>query len=426
MKQPEEQLNFPDYTVLIVDDSPTNLGVIFDFLDQLGFIIMVAQDGESALDKVRYTVPDMILLDAMMPGLDGFAVCRRLKQNLATSNIPIIFMTGLTSVEDKVKGFEAGAVDYVTKPVQEDELLARIITHLRIHDLTQKLQQEIGERQRAEQALTAYRDKLEELVEQRTVELSRANVQLRTEMNERLQIEAEIRRQSQRLRELTARLAEVEESERRRLARELHDRVSQDLGILDINLNIIQNKIQTGAVGENVRDMLKPHLSDSLKLLQQIAKHVYDVMADLRSPVLDDYGIVAALKWYATHFTARTGIQVTVRGVEDGPRLPLTAESALFRISQEALTNVAKHAQATKVVIGVEQRDVRTRLTIADNGIGFEPEMLANPLDGQGWGLISMTERAEAIGGRCRIKTRPQQGTQIVVELRNNTSGEKI
>lgn len=435
MEQPAQQLDFQNYTVLIVDDSPTNLGVIFDFLDKLGFTIMVAQDGASGLDKITFTVPDLILLDAMMPGLDGFEVCRRLKQNSATRATPVIFMTGLTSVENKVKGFEAGAVDYVTKPVQEEELLARMVTHLRLHSLTQQLQREINDRQQAEQALTTYRDQLEELVEQRTVELSATNAQLRTEMAERQQAEAEIRQQSQRLRELTARLAEVEETERRRLARELHDRVSQDLGILDINLNIIQNTIQaippkSDASKVNILETplaqtLKPQLDNSLELVQQIAKHVYDVMAELRSPVLDDYGIVAALKWYCTQFTARTGVQVVVSGTEDGARLPLASESALFRIAQEALANVAKHARATQVTVNVEQKVALTRLTIADDGIGFEPATLASPSDGQGWGLISMTERAEAIGGRCQIKTRPQQGTQVVVELGNELANRK-
>lgn len=398
-----QTLPFAEYTVLIIDDSPTNLGVVFDLLDGNGFTVMVAQDGESGLDKIQYAVPDIILLDALMPGLDGFEVCRRLKQDERTSATPVIFMTGLTSVEDKVKGFEAGAVDYVTKPVQEDELLARIVTHLRIHTLTQQLQsangqlqQEIGERQRAEQALTAYQDQLEEQVEQRTAQLSQTNQQLRY---------------------LTARLAEVEEAERRRLARELHDRVSQDLGILDINLNIIQNKIGQTALSAKDAEPLQTHLQDSLELVQQVARHVYDVMADLRSPVLDDYGVVAALKAYGVQFTARTGINVSVQGAEEVPRLALAVESALFRIAQEALTNVAKHAQATKVTITYEQRAGVARLTITDDGIGFEQTSLSTPKEGQGWGLVSMRERAEATGGRCEIKTQQGEGTQVVVEI---------
>lgn len=419
MEPLSQQLNFQDYTILIVDDSPTNLGVLFEFLDGFGFELMVAQDGESGLEKAQYERPDIILLDALMPGLNGFEVCQRLKMDEVTQAIPVIFMTGLTSIEDKIKGFEVGAVDYITKPFRRKELLARLVTHLRIRDLTQQLQdanrqlqQEITERKRAEEALKEYRDHLEELVKQRTTELTKANEQLQQEMIERQQAEAEIRQQSQQLRAMTARLAEVEEAERRRLARELHDRVGQDLGTLDINLNIMRTQLTPETV-----DLLHSRLSDSLELVKQVARHVHDVMADLRPPVLDDYGLVAALNWYCAQFTTRTGIKVAVRGDEGAPRLALSSESALLRIAQEALTNVAKHAQASQVNVTVEHENGQMRLTIADDGIGFDPANLTTPSEGQGWGVISMTERAEAIGGQCLIKARPQQGTQVIVEV---------
>jgi signal transduction histidine kinase len=253
-----------------------------------------------------------------------------LQHNEVTQTIPVIFMTVLMNTEDKVKGFTVGAVDYVTKPIQPAELLARLVTHLRLRDLTrqlqtanEQLQKEIAVRQRAELELKAYRDHLEELVKQRTAELTRANEQLQQEMTERQQAEEEIRQQSQRLRALTARLTEVEETERRRLARELHDRVGQDLGTLDINLNILRAQIPTDAPS-----LLHSHLNDSLELLKQVAKQVYDVMADLRSPVLDDYGLVAALNWYGAQFTTRTGLKVTVRGQET-PRLPLATDHSV-------------------------------------------------------------------------------------------------
>jgi signal transduction histidine kinase len=407
-----QQINFNEYTILIIDDSTTNLGVVFEYLDNLGFELMIAQDGESGLQKAQLEQPDIILLDAVMPNLDGFEVCQQLKRQAITQNIPVIFMTGLTGVEDTVKGFEVGAVDYVTKPIRKRELLARLVTHLSIRNLTQQLQQEVKVRERAEETLKEYRDHLEELVKQRTSELTKANEQLQQEMVERQQAEAEIRQQSQQLRALTARLAEVEETERRRLARELHDRVGQDLGTLDINLNIMRTQLTPESV-----DLLPSRLSDSLELVKQVARHVHDVMADLRSPVLDDYGLVAALNWYCAQFTTRTGIKVTVRGDEGAPRLALSSESALLRIAQEALTNVAKHAQASQVTVTVEQENGQMRLTIADDGIGFDPANLTTPSEGQGWGVISMTERAEAIGGQCLIKTRPQQGTQVIVEV---------
>ena len=414
-----QTLDFNEYTILIVDDTPANLGVLFKLLDNYGFEIMVAQDGESGLEKAHHNPPDLILLDIIMAGLNGFETCRRLKSSQVTQDIPVIFMTALTNTGDKIKGFAVGAVDYVTKPIQQEELLARVVTHLRLRDLTRnfqdankQLKQEITERERAEAELREYRDHLEELVQQGTSELRAANKKLRQEMQERLQAETEVRQQSQQLRALGVRLAEVEEKERRRLARELHDRVGQDLGALDINLNIMRAQIAQDKV-----DLLYPRLDDSLQLLKQVAKHVYDVMADLRSPVLDDYGLVTALNWYGAQLTTRTNIEIVVRGEEDTPRLLMSTESALFRIAQEALNNVARHARATDVIITVEREDNRVRMTIADNGIGFEPTQLAAPAEGRGWGIISMAERAEAIGGRCWIQSQPDQGTRVIVEV---------
>ena len=146
-------LEFQDYTILIVDDNPTNLNVLVDYLEESGFEIMIAKSGEICLKRVKVTKPDMILLDVMMPGIDGFETCRQLKANEQTRDIPVIFMTALDSVEDKVRGFELGAVDYVTKPIEQKEVLARINTHLRIRDLTHKLNQKIAELTQTRQEL---------------------------------------------------------------------------------------------------------------------------------------------------------------------------------------------------------------------------------------------------------------------------------
>lgn len=137
--------------IVIVDDKPTNLGVLFDFLTDSGFKVLVAQDGESAIQKVEYAHPDLILLDVMMPGIDGFETCRRLKANPATQDIPVIFMTALSETVDKVKGFSLGAVDYVTKPVQQEEVRARVTTHLTLRNLHHKLQEQNRQLQQAEE-----------------------------------------------------------------------------------------------------------------------------------------------------------------------------------------------------------------------------------------------------------------------------------
>lgn len=132
-------------TLLIVDDVPTNLKVLFTYLREFGFDLRVAEDGEDALKQISYTKPDMILLDVMMPGIDGFETCRRLKANQDTREIPVIFMTALTDTVDKVKGLKMGAVDYISKPVQHEEVLARVTTHL-----TLKNQQRMLEKQNSE------------------------------------------------------------------------------------------------------------------------------------------------------------------------------------------------------------------------------------------------------------------------------------
>ncbi|HSV70783.1 MAG TPA: response regulator transcription factor [Methylibium sp.] len=117
--------------VLIVDDQPDNLALLHDALDESGYTVLVATGGASALERCGHAQPDVVLLDAVMPGLDGFEVARRLKAGAATAHIPIVFMTGLAATEHVVAAFEAGGVDYVTKPIRPREVIARIATHVR-------------------------------------------------------------------------------------------------------------------------------------------------------------------------------------------------------------------------------------------------------------------------------------------------------
>jgi len=117
--------------VLIVDDVPENLAVLHDTLDEAEYMVLVANNGKDALERAMEAQPDIILLDAMMPGMDGFEVCRRLKAEFLTRHIPVIFMTGLTESEHVVAGFEAGGVDYVTKPIRPNEVMARIQAHIK-------------------------------------------------------------------------------------------------------------------------------------------------------------------------------------------------------------------------------------------------------------------------------------------------------
>ncbi|MEH2174909.1 hybrid sensor histidine kinase/response regulator [Nostoc sp.] len=127
-------------TVLIVDDNPANLGVLSDTLDQAGLEVWVAKSGKVALERVKYALPNLILLDVMMPEIDGFETCRLLKADPKTQDIPVIFMTALSDTSNKIEGFQVGAVDYITKPFQQEEVLSRVKLHLKLHDLATKLE----------------------------------------------------------------------------------------------------------------------------------------------------------------------------------------------------------------------------------------------------------------------------------------------
>lgn len=136
-------------TVFVVDDVPANLGVLFDALEISGFKILIDTDGKSAIDAIGQVLPDIILLDVMMPGMDGFETCRILKSNPGTRDIPIIFMTALNEVIDEVKGLELGAVDYIIKPFRVEIVLARIRTQLTLRNLQKSLEKKNAELQDA-------------------------------------------------------------------------------------------------------------------------------------------------------------------------------------------------------------------------------------------------------------------------------------
>ncbi len=178
--------NLSGHTVLLIDDAPTNLGMISDCLVKAGLEVLVARDGESGLQKARYARPHIILLDVVMPGIDGFETCRRLKADATTKDIPVLFMTALTGTRDTARAYEAGAADYVTKPIQVEELLARIRAHLTLHGMAQQMQEQdaqvqqaIAERERADAARQITEARLRTIIDQLPFDLWAMDDQLR-------------------------------------------------------------------------------------------------------------------------------------------------------------------------------------------------------------------------------------------------------
>ena len=219
--------------------------------------------------------------------------------------------------------------------------------------------------------------------------------------------ESALRASAEQLTALSRRLVEVQEAERRQLSRELHDRVGQNLTALSINLDILRTSLNRDESAEH-----RARLADSATLLESTVDSIEDVMAELRPPMLDDYGLLPALHWYAKDFSKRTGIDVDVTG-KDGERPPAQLEITLFRIAQEALNNVAKHARAANVTVELDHSNSHCVLIVKDNGIGIDQRNRERI----GLGMVTMRERAQAVGGDFRVHSIAGRGTQIIVEV---------
>jgi PAS domain S-box-containing protein len=227
--------------------------------------------------------------------------------------------------------------------------------------------------------------------------------------------EQELRRFADEMQAILRRVVEMQETERRALANELHDLVGQKLAALDINLNIVQLESAASMTAEGGARLL-----DSLKLVSETIESIRDVMVALRPAVLDDYGLTSALRWYAAQFVKRTGVAATVIAQGTTRRLPAIAEETLFRIAQEALTNVARYARVEKATVTLRNTPGLIRLTIADEGCGFDPSAARRPARDHGWGLMIMKERAAALGAALTVESAPGRGTRVTVSLKDD------
>ena len=374
------------HSILIVDDTPANLALAVEMLERQGLRLSVAQGGAEALRRVALAPPDLILLDVMLPDMDGFEVCRRLKAGAAAvARVPVIFMTALSGTADKVAGFGAGAVDYLTKPLQVEEVLARVATHLRLAEMQARLEQqnallaqENQERQAAQWVLQHYRDSLEQLVTERTAQL----------------------------RELGAHRESVREDERKRIARELHDELGQSLTALRMSTALL--RVRFGAQLPE----LNAHVHGMTELVDRTIGVVRNVATSLRPAVLD-MGIGPALEWLAEEF--RRHGAAACRVTLDMRRQALSEPQAVtvFRIVQESLTNVARHAGATGVEVALRCRGRVCTLEVSDDGCGFDPAATR----ARSFGLLGIRERVLTLGGQLQVDSTQGGGTRLAVSF---------
>ena len=232
------------------------------------------------------------------------------------------------------------------------------------------------------------------------------------DITERKRSENALRDSGVQLQALSRRLVELQESERKELARELHDRVGQSLTALKINIDILQPALASQGNAE-----VLARVADSAALLESTMDTIENVMSELRPPMLDDHGLAAALDWHARNFSRRTGIGVAVRAGEPALRPAPQVEIALFRVAQEALNNVAKHARARRVEIALDHANGEYVMSVQDDGIGFDGVEDASDKPKPGLGMVTMRERAQAVGGHFEVQALPGLGTQLTVRV---------
>lgn len=260
--------------------------------------------------------------------------------------------------------------------------------------------------------------KLEQLVEERTEAWRIANQKLEIEVAERKEAEATIIDYTSRLRALSQQLVAVQDAERQALATELHDRIGQNLSALNMSLNLNLAMLSNSLPPVDL-PTIRARLKDALSLVEQTTEIVRGVMEELHPALLEQYGLKTALRWHGEEFSGRTGIAFHCIASDCFPRLQGKVETSLFRIAQEALINVAKHARATSVTVTLARTATSVELQVDDDGLGMAPERLNQPTAGSGWGLAIMAERARTIGAELQIKPGSNKGTTVVVTVPN-------
>ncbi|HEX9185020.1 MAG TPA: response regulator [Burkholderiales bacterium] len=354
--------------VLLVDDEPKSLLALQALLAPLGQNLLCARSGEEALRLVLDHDPAVIVLDVRMPGLDGFETARTIRTRERSRHIPIIFLTGVSETLDVAfRGYEVGAVDYLVKPVVAQVLRSKVAVF---------------------------------------VEMYRQNAALAAEVAERKAAEERLRESEAQLRALAARLVSIREEERARIAREVHDELGQVLTGLKMDVTWLSKHL-----GKEQKALLRK-AATMRRLIDSTVLVVRRIATGMRPEILDGMGLVAAIGWQAKEFQKRMGIRCRVKLPAAQVDLGGELSTAVFRIFQERLTNIARHAGAGSVGVQLQVSAQRLALTVTDDGIGIAQSALRAR---ESLGLLGMQERAQQFGGELSIRGGPGQGTTVVL-----------
>jgi len=357
-------------SILIVDDDQGNLMALQELLQCLGQNLVLANSGEEALRCVLRDDFAVIVLDARMPGIDGFETAKLIRERQRSRHTPIIFVTGAYEDLDSVfRGYEVGAVDYIVKPVVPEVLKSKISIFIELYAKNAALVKEI-----AGHKLTEHRLRVSE----------------------------------ENLRALAGRLQSVREQEQIRIAREIHDGLGQVLTGLKMDLTWLEGKLLAD------QKPLIEKIASMYRLIDDTIHSVRKIASGLRPEVLDEAGLAAAIGWQAKEFQLRTGIRCMVDVPPESDGLDPERSTAVFRIFQEVLTNVARHANATRVDVHMRLDADLLKLQIQDNGKGITPAEIQNP---KSLGILGMRERVLPFDGRIEISGIRGKGTQVAVSI---------
>ncbi len=374
-KPDADQGETPAPSILLVDDEPSNLKLLERTLRPSGHYRLVSTtDPRSVLDLYRQHRFDLIILDLNMPHLDGFQVMRQLRELEAEPLPPILVVTAQHDQEYRVRALREGAADYITKPFQVDELLARVGNLIKVR-LYQRRLQELNQ-------------SLEAGVREGTAELLRSR---------------------QMIRDLAAHHEKIREEERARIAREIHDEFGQYLTALRMDTAMLNIRYGAG------NPELKHHLDGMKQTIDTTIGVVRNLAAALRPGALD-MGLVSAAEWLLAGFEERTGIAYRLNAPREDLGLDNERATAAFRILQEALTNITRYAHADEVEVTIELVDGSLAMVVRDDGVGFDPAAVRGR---KTFGLLGIRERALMFGGESRIDSKPGSGTilRILIPL---------
>jgi len=339
--------------ILMVDDQPGKLLAYEAMLGELGENLIKAQSGTEALEYLLKTDMALVLMDVSMPEMDGFDTAQVIRQHPRFQTMPIVFVSAVhVTALDHLRGYQYGAVDYVSVPIIPELLRAKVRVFTELHRKTRQLEM------------------------------------------------------------LNDRMIMLQDEERRRIARDLHDSVGQLLAAISMN----------GGIVEAEADKLSPAaarcVADNATLVEEVTRQIRTISHLLHPPLLDEAGLEHALRWYVGGFAQRSKIVVKLEIPPDLERLPDEMELAIFRIVQECLTNIHRHAASSTAEIRVTRADPCLKVEIGDSGKGIRSGRdfsFGSPVHA-GVGLRGMQERLRRLGGTLDIQS-SERGTRITATL---------